>query len=218
MHNKYPSKLLEGTNFYSMKIKFINLFLYISLIFLSSCVTKMIWGSEHYKEKISQFLVGSDGRYVVLIGENYHYVFSDNSGMLKKVLNLNQKGILTIDTKETYLELKSNNNVEGSFIIKGPFSVLPSHDKNILLNLGFKPDKNDDLTVKINLNGKRYLSRYIGNSSEKSSYIINIYYRKKSNLIKDAGKTAITPIAITLDAVLFIGKIILVYPSLSLGS
>lgn len=190
----------------------LNLFLCIGLLSLSSCtVTKYIWGDNHYKEHIDQFLVGADGRYVALVGEKYHYVFSDNSGTLKEVLALNQRGVLRIDVKQTHLKLGRNNNIRGHLVITGPFSILPAQDRRTLIFLGLKPDKNDDITIELDLVGKRYLSRYLGHNTSRptnTSYNITIYYKEKSSVTKDVGKAAITPIAVTLDAVLLIGKVV----------
>lgn len=196
----------------TIKTKFTSLFLCISLLFLSSCtITKILWGDKSYQENIGQFLVGADGRYVALVGTNYHYVFSDNSGMLKQILSLNQKGILNINVKETYLKLNKDNDINGNLVISGPFSILPPEDKITLVTLGFKPDRNDDIVVKIKISGKRYLSRYLGHNNSRptnASYVITVYYGQDSNLAKDVGKAAVTPIAVTLDAVLLIGKIV----------
>ncbi|MBM5782583.1 MAG: hypothetical protein FJ368_04085, partial [Pelagibacterales bacterium] len=78
--------------------------IFLAIILPSCTLTKALWGDKSYEEVINQFLVGSDGRYVALISPNYHYVFSDNSGVLKGILSLSQKGVLTIDTAKTYIK------------------------------------------------------------------------------------------------------------------
>ncbi|MBU6339273.1 MAG: hypothetical protein KGQ36_04780, partial [Rickettsiales bacterium] len=190
----------------------IKIFLCISLLTLSSCtLTKILWGDKSYQETVSQFLIGADGRYVALIGTGYHYVFSDSSGTLKEVLALNQKGTLRIDTEATYLKLDSNNDIKGDLVISGPFDILPLEDKMRLNALGFKEDRNGNIKVKISLAGKRYLSKYLGHNAASTAgipYIITIYYSGDSSIVKGVGKIAVTPIAVTLDAVLLIGKIV----------
>lgn len=194
-----------------MKI-LIRFFLCISLLASSSCtLTKILWGDKSYQETVNQFLVGSDGRYVALIGTEYHYVFSDSSGTLKEVLALNQKGTLRIDTEATYLKLDSNNDIKGTLVISGPFDILPLEDKMRLTALGYREDRNGNVQIKINLSGKRYLSKYLGHNAATTtgqSYVITVYYSGDSNIAKSVGKIAVTPIAVTLDAVLLIGKIV----------
>jgi hypothetical protein len=189
-----------------------NLFLCIILLFLDSCITKAVWRNKSYEEKIEHFFVGSDGRYLVLVGQKYHYVFTDNAGLFKAILSLKQKGVLTLEQNKTYLKLDSNNNIAGSFVIEGPFSVLPREDMYLLTSLGFKPDKHDNLSIEIELVGRRYSSKYLGQALSKSNstYKLLIYY-DDSSLTEGLGKVAITPVTVTLDAVLLIGKII-IYP------
>jgi hypothetical protein len=197
-----------------MKIQklLIKVFLCATLIFLPSCVTKYIWGDKSYQERINQFFIGVDGRYVVLIGENYHYIFTDNSAVLKEVLSLSQQNVLAIDSKKTHLKLDSKNEIKGDFVIEGPASLLPFQDLQILRSYGFFPDKNDNILIKTKLTGRRYAARYLGQnvSSLKSPHVLSVYY-SDSNLVKGVGKAAITPIAVTLDAVLLIGKVA-IYP------
>lgn len=188
-------------------------FLSFTILFLASCtVTGFIWGDKSYDERVEQFFVGSDGRYVVLVGTNYHYVFTDNSGKFKEILSLKQSNILSLDTKKTHLKLDSNNNIDGYFVMRGPFSLLPPEDQYRLQALRFFPDRYDTMNIKIKLTGRRYAAKYLNQDLSPMSSIrtIRIYY-DDSGIVKNIGKTAVTPIAVGLDAVLIIGKIA-IYP------
>ncbi len=182
------------------------------LLALNSCLTKYIWGDKSYKEQISNFFIGADGRYVAMLGDDYHYVFSDNTGVLKTILSLKQQGVLTISERKSYLKLQPNNEVSGDLVLEGPFSILDREDAKTLNLMGFTPDRHDTLTIKMKLTGRRYAAKYLNQNitGSKTSHTITIYYND-SNAIKDVGKVAITPIAVGLDAVLMIGKIV-VYP------
>ncbi len=194
-----------------MKIKRLltNLALCVTLLFCSSCITQYIWQDKSYQEQISQFFIGADGRYVAMIGDEYHYVFSDNSGILKTILSLKQQGVLTINAKKSHLQLYSNNDVKGTLVLDGPFSILNRDDAKTLARLGFTPDRRDTLTIKMELSGRRYAAKYLNQNLAKvqTSHLITIYYRD-SNVVKDVGKVAITPIAVGLDTVIMIGKIV----------
>ena len=150
---------------------------------------------------------------MVLVGEKYHYVFTDNSGLLQQILSLNQAKILTLDAKKTYLKVDDKNDIAGDFVISGPFSILPDEDKRILKRLGFFPDKEDVVTIKIGILGKRYVARYLGQNlaNLKTAHELKIYYDGKNDVVTGVGKAAITPVAVTLDAVLLIGKVA-IYP------
>ncbi|MBL6664939.1 MAG: hypothetical protein ISQ34_03755 [Rickettsiales bacterium] len=193
----------------SMKklLMFVSLLLVLSLT--SACVTKALWGKKSYQERISQFYVGSDSRYIVLVGPNYHYVLTDVGGSFKTILSLRQKNVLTISDKDSYVELDSNNGLQGVITFSGPFSVLAPVDKYKLQSYGINPDENDDVQVKIRVQGRRYVAKYLGpqNPGAATSQTLRIYY-SDSNLVKGVGKAAITPIAVTLDAALLIGKVV----------
>jgi hypothetical protein len=186
----------------------------VILLSLTSCVTDFLWGARDYREEITQFYVGADGRYVVLMGVEYHYVFTDNSGTLRDILSLKQSGILGLGSK-TYFNLDENNNLEGEIILKGPFDLLPREDAIKLQVLGFLPDNNNNISIKLNLKGRRYSARYLGqqNTSQNlgNKYFVKVFYRKNTGFAEGVGKAAITPVAVTLDAALLIGKVV-IYP------
>jgi hypothetical protein len=169
-----------------------------------------LWGDKNYDEIIRQFFVSSDGRYIVLIGNNYHYVLTDGSNVLKAVLSLKQKDALKLDEKKTQLEINKNNEITGDFVLEGPFSMLSPEDIASLRSLGIKPDRYDNVSITIKVFGRRYLPRYLGNgiSSLSTPYIIKVYYND-SNVALNVGKLAVTPVAASLDAVLLIGKAVL---------
>ena len=160
-------------------IKIRAIFLIASLLFLSSCITKALWGNKSYDEEINQFYVDAGGRYVVLVAPEYHYIFTDNSGSLRQILSLKQQGILTLSSK-TFLEVDQNNNLKGEIIFEGPFDLLPQEDAIKLQLLGFIPDRNNNIKVKLNLNGRRYSARYLSqniSTNLNNSYSIKVYYQ-----------------------------------------
>jgi len=197
---------------YNMK-KIRTAFLILTLLSLSSCVTKALWGSRSYDEDIRQFYVGADGRYVVLVSPQYHYIFTDNSGELNKILSLKQQGILTL-SPDTFLHVDEFNNITGDIILSGPYDLLPQEDMVKLQLMGFLPQRNNKITVKLKLSGRRYSARYISQNPAAelpNSFQIKVYYKEPIGFAEGVGKAAITPVAVTLDAALLIGKVAL-YP------
>ncbi len=186
--------------------------LILSLISLSSCLTNFLWGARTYREEINNFYVGSDGRYVVLMGPQYHYVFTDNSGMLKEILSLQKSRALAL-ASETTFDLDENNNVAGEIILSSEADMLSAQDAFKLQSMGFYPNSKNKINVKLKLQGRRYSARYLGSvAAEKvDRYYININYRQDVGVADGVGKAAITPVAMTLDAALLIGKVV-IYP------
>lgn len=183
-----------------------------TLLCLTSCLTNFLWGARTYREEITQFYVGSDGRYVVLMGPQYHYVFSDNSGILKEVVALQKGGSLAL-ASDTTLELDSNNNVSGEVVLNGNADLISAQDAFKLQSLGFIPNSRNDIKVKMKLQGRRYSARYLSGVSSEAvkRYYITINYREDAGVVGSVGKAAITPVAMTLDAALLIGKVV-IYP------
>lgn len=183
-----------------------------TLLCLTSCLTNFLWGARTYREEITQFYVGADGRYVVLMGPQYHYVFSDNSGVLKEVIALQKGGLLAL-APDTTLELDSNNNVSGEVVLTGNVDLISAQDAFKLQSLGFIPNSRNDIKVKMNLQGRRYSARYLSGVSSETvkRYYITINYREAVGVADGVGKAAITPVAMTLDAALLIGKVV-IYP------
>lgn len=177
---------------------------------IASCtLTSALWEKKSYDETITQFFVSADGRYIVLIGAGYHYVLTDNSNVLRTVLSLKNNDALEINPEETYLEI-DDNNISGELVLEGSFNVLSSEDMIALRKVGIKPDSYDGVAVTVKISGRRYLPRYLGNaaSSLKFPYSLKIRYGN-SSVAKNVGKAAITPVTVSLDAVLMIGKIII---------
>lgn len=191
----------------------INLLLIISLLASSACVTKFVWGQKQYTENVTQLLIGERGQYVVLIGKEYHYVLTDSSGILATVLGLRQEELLKINIKKTYMRILSQNRIEGRVVINGPFNILPIQDIALLRARGLHEDKRGDIEIEVDVQGKRYRARPLGSqfAGLGGVYKIPVYYSSDSNIVKDVGRMAITPITVSLDAVLLIGKAI-IYP------
>jgi len=189
-----------------------NISLILNLLFLPSCVTKALWEDYSYEERITQFFVSVDGQYIVLIGENYHYVLTEKSGMLKEILGLKQQGILTINSEKTHLKLDVNNDIAGDAVIEGPASILLLEDLEKLKKLGITPNKEDVLSVKIHIVARRYAAKYLGQNFPAPNAInkLRIDY-SDSSAAKNIGKAAITPLTIIIDGVILGGKIV-TYP------
>jgi hypothetical protein len=189
---------------------FTKIILLVTLLSQQSCLTKALWRGNYYDENISQFFIGSDGRYIALIGGAYHYVLTDNSGIFRKVLSLKQKGILAVDASKSSFDLDGNNNIQGKIVIKGPHSLLPIEDIMALQTSGIYPDRSDNVVISINLSGRRYAAKYLNPQivRNSTSYRIKVYYND-AGLVKGVGKAAITPVTVAADAVLLIGKVVI---------
>lgn len=181
-----------------------------AFLLLASCgLTKSMWDKK-YDETFRQFLVSKDGQYVVFLGKNYHYIFTDNSSAIKELLLWPNRNCLFINVEKTFLKLDLKNNVTGHVVIESFFNRLPHDDYEFLRSLGFRSENGKALSMKINLVGKRYLPRDdLGKHLPEldRTYILPIRY--SSTFWGNIGKVALTPITVAADATILIGEIVL---------
>lgn len=188
----------------------ISSFLILILITSSCVVTRSVW-DRTYNENVRQFLVSQNGEMVVFLGSKYHYIFIDNTGILKSILSWSGRRNLFINTEETRLELDTSNMVKGHVTVESFFTRMPPRDYEFLRGLGFRSqDRFSPLKIKLMMKGKRYLPRSdLGYNLPKlqRSYMIPIHY--ESDTVGKIGKVALTPISVAADSTLIIGTILL---------
>ncbi|MBU6339790.1 MAG: hypothetical protein KGQ36_07480 [Rickettsiales bacterium] len=181
----------------------------ISLIFLilfhvSSCeLTRKLW-EDYYVEQVKQFLVSNDGSYLVLIGDEYHYVFNDASGIMKQLLNLDRDKIILLNSKKSELMVERDNYVEGNIIFETYDPQLTPEQYNLLASLGFRRSEEDAvLFTKIKIIGKRYQGNENINSFLSVSGDFNeIKVKRLQTAGREFEKILLTPITIVGDSLM----------------
>ncbi|MBU6139967.1 MAG: hypothetical protein KGP29_00215 [Proteobacteria bacterium] len=182
------------------------------LVTISSCaLTSAMWNKK-YNDTIRNFFVSADGKYIAFLGQNFHYVLSDDSNILKLILSWNGRSAIFINTEKTELRLDRNNNISGDVVIECFESkTLLKEDRVLLTSLGFRRNNyNGELTLRLKISGKRYLPRsdvVYGVSSLRRFYVISI--KQGRGVGASIAMTALTPITVTVDGVILLGKIIL---------
>ncbi len=189
----------------------IKYFLIILFLFSSSsCVTRLVWNTS-YNDTFRQFLISQDGSMVIFLGSKYHYIFSDNTGILESILSWPGRRNLFINSKESRVDLDHNNVVTGQIVVESFFNRMPHEDYEYLRALGFRAkNKFSPLKIKLVMKGKRYLPRAdLGYDLPElqRSYVISIHYQ--GDALENIGKMALTPITLATDSVLMLGSIIL---------
>ena len=188
------------------------IFLLLILIPLSSCtVTQKVW-RNYYEETFRYFLFSTDGRFVVFLGRKYHYIFTDYTGRMKEVLSWRgSREYLFINVEESSLKLDISNKVTGKIRVESFYNRLPPRDYEFLRALGFRTEYHKGpLVLELDMVGKRYLARSdLGArvADLRRKYIIPIYYQ--GDFGENTLKVALTPIALAIDTVLLVGKILL---------
>lgn len=202
-----------------MNFKFFkkNFFIAIISIFIliTSCtdsLTNKMWNNNFYTEVFYHFLISNDGQFIVFLNNKNHYVFNDQSGIIKKLLTWKKGRVaLRINTEKTILKIDNKLNVVADVVIDADIDQLDNVDLATLGNLGFKTNQKK-LTLNFRTFGKRYLpSSDIPNSTPKLSapYNLKVFYQITKN--QKLLKASLTPITILVDGIMISGKI-LTYP------
>jgi hypothetical protein len=197
-------------------LKFSKKYLYkiLAIFFISltsSCfqATYKLWHIHDYIEDFQHFFISQDRKFVIFVGEKFHYVFNDYSEILENILSLEDRKNLFIDVDDSYIEIDKNNNINGYIVFDVFNEKLNSQLEFFLAELGFYKNL-EGMTKKFNLKGKRYFShdKFIESlPSFDQKYPIEV--RVKLNKGEDFVATIISPLTITADGFIAIGEMIL---------
>ena len=168
--------------------------------------------NPYYEEKVGRFMLAQNGEFVAFLGKDYHYILDDNSGIIKGLLFSQYHYLMYIASNETYIKLSRTNDLVAYITIKLTTGNIDSIIESDLANLGFEHNSDGVMSLKIQLEGKRYSA---GNNFPdevafplNNKYSIKIYEDISST--KKVEKAMLTPITVTIDATLLIGKILLI--------
>ena len=198
--------------------KITSLFVILTLLINSGCsnTTKMWKKKSSYEDVIKNYLITDKGDKVAFLGKKYHYIFDDNSGIIKKLLQWNQRQKLKINIYN--FKATSSSDVELMVEITGITSsqkldttdeISSSDDIAFLKKLGFlESDIKDGSTriikKRIKLEGERYLpephTQYPVISSLSKEYKVTVQNTYDTALEKSK-KIALTPITVTGDVI-----------------
>ncbi len=181
------------------------------IIFVTACeMTHWLW-KDYYEEDFKEFLIGRDGYSIAFLGKNYHYIFYDNSGILKEILYLNKQRLVSIDDEASYFKVSNNNDLSGYIIFKThPVSTLKVDELGLIQSLGFRYDAEElEYILKLEMHGKRYAA-YDDRGSFAAffnrDHTVKIHQDLKRS--QKFERAALTPITVTVDSVLGIGEVI----------
>ena len=187
--------------------------LLVFLFLSSSCVLTSYMWNRKYTDTVRNFLVGGDGVSVVFLGQKYDYVLFDKSNVLKRILAWKGRSILFINVIKTDLKVDEKNNLYGEVVIEAFFSKLVKRDWVFLQSLGFTRDQESSasaLSLRMKVNGVRYLPNPNPGwnlPALNNSYVLSIGITPGKT--KSIGMVALTPITMTVDGVILLGKVIL---------
>jgi len=154
-----------------------------------------------YKESVSSFLITEDGKKLVVISKDYHYIF-DLDNKLKNILLSKNKKQLTPDFD--YINVSVDNSISVQY-------KLYSNDNNIkwLKKSGFYPSDNKKWSYMLSakIKGIRYKAKenLPAKYQFNKAYSMTIFVDDSSSV--KAQKAILTPVAITADMTVVVAGI-----------
>lgn len=154
-----------------------------------------------YTEEVASILMSEDGKKLVFIGEDYHYIF-DAPVELSHSLRSSFRESLFAKFKE--FRVDKNNHVVGKITISLDESA-SKEDKNEAITLGYDERPVTPALVR-SLQGKRYRSGgvAIARIGYKLNYTYQVNVLEERGSLEKAALTAATPIAVLADGTLIL--------------
>jgi len=197
--------------FFSKKISFFKKIFPLIFVITFSCfnATNKIWHPYDYQEKFESFYYTADHSHVVFLGKKFHYIFNDFNENLERILSLNSS-VIFIDDEESFINLNDHNKIYGHFKFDIFNEKLNPDLEYYLHNLGFVKNK-DGMSKILKINGTRFRTNHTFQNYNfpdlGQDYLIKIHVKLSATY--DIFATALTPLTITLDGALALGKALL---------
>lgn len=172
---------------------------------VTGCVTHELRektrNDSSYTEDVTSVLISEDGKKLVFIGNDYHYIFDAPVGLSRSFHSSLRKSLFF---KFREFRVDNNDRITGKLTISLDESA-SQEDKGEALKLGY--DKRSvSPALELSLQGKRYKSG--GVDTDTVRYKLNYNYKvtvlEERSFLEKAALTAATPIAILADGVLVI--------------
>ena len=172
---------------------------------LTGCFThelnEKIRNDASYTEEVTSVLMSEDGKKLVFIGNDYHYIFDAPVGLSRSLRSSFRKSLFA---KFKEFSVDKNDHVIGNITISLDESA-SQEDKEEAIALGY--DKRSvSPTLELSLQGMRYKSG--GVTTDRAGYKLNYTYKvnvlEERSFLEESALTAATPIAVLADGVLVI--------------
>lgn len=200
-----------------------NLLILAGLLIINSCgiTQNIVWGTSHYDEKFKGFGIDKDNK-AVLIGDKYDYIFTDENGLINKIITNKEIKNINFDIRDSYLTVRGKEFAK-RLDLEAQTKDLSANQIEVLKSLGFKKSKPKDLDQYYFYTDIKGIRIPNGKNDYEIVFPIVGDYQKYTGIIenpgllKTTGKILITPITVALDIVLipiyFIG-----YFGMAIGS
>jgi hypothetical protein len=170
-------------------------------LILPGCTTKALYEDYRYQEEVSEILLSTDGKNIVFLGREFHYIMEAPATILSLTQStLSQK----IITRFGDFFVNEKNELHGT-VEMTTMDTLSDHEFDLASSLGFRVLMGKIMRLELTVTGKRYTSNNIINPAT-NKYKLNknqtISISAKPSSLENALKAPLTPITLAADGVL----------------
>ncbi|UEP31038.1 MULTISPECIES: hypothetical protein [unclassified Burkholderia] len=178
---------------------------------LSGCFTPKLYKDSGYREHVSAFMITEDGKKLVVLGSDYHYIF-DLPDSLRPVLQSGYRKSLHTAFTDFHA---SGSGVTGHYRIVLPKDASADDQQAAAAN-GFTAAR-AGLVLEGDIGGKRYSTDGFAdkakdkdNAAQAFNQPYNVYVRESPSVVGMGLRILATPVTVAADGVLVLGGILLV--------
>lgn len=180
---------------------------------MNGCVTSALFKTSAYTERVSSVLISEDNTKLVVIGQNYHYIFEAPKVLVK---TLQARFHKNVSAEIGSFGVDANGKVSGvlTLVLDGRAS---EQDRQDALALGYtskllKSDSKYASEYRFELTGARYKAGGVEPKliAQKLNTTYSVYVTVAPSAFEQAGKVLLTPVTVGIDGILIIGSIPLI--------
>lgn len=174
---------------------------------LSGCLTPKLYKDSAYRERVSEFLITEDGKKLVVMGTNYHYIFDLPDSLRPVLLSGYRKSFRSAFTGFH----ASGSNVTGHYQIL-LLKDASADDQQAATADGFTAAQ-AGLVLEGEIAGKRYSAEgFAGNDSAARQTFnerYSVYIEESPSAVGMGMRILATPVTVAADGVLALGGVVL---------
>jgi hypothetical protein len=182
------------------------------LIFGGACFTPLLYdepikANRSFTEEVASFLITEDGKKLIVIGKNHHYIFTAND-TLKFIMHWSERK--RVKASFSSFNIKNDQSLTGSYKLTIPIQTeLPSEIRQQLIAKGFTHNpRRKTLSYQGTLQGQRYVADQfkIPNSLMlNKTYRIHMTEASPLSATRVVKRIVLTPLAVAADGLLLLG-------------
>ncbi|PLT15980.1 MULTISPECIES: hypothetical protein [Ralstonia] len=176
----------------------------LPLFGLGGCATNALYDElskrryKSYEEPVNQILVSSDGKKIVVLGVDYHYIF-DTPPKLIEILDSPLHPKLSAEMRQ--FEVTPDAEIKGWFFLKMP-TESSDDDLKLAKSYGFEVASSSQPHLNFDLSGKRYSAKGFKapeGLTKKLNQSYSVDVREELPLGGKAALVLLTPVTVAAD-------------------